>query len=436
MRAALAPGDLLAPLEVVVDDRDAGGRTRVVAQSRADRDGARHALREVADVVVVDLVHVRAESARGASVLEAVDVRERGRGAVDAREAGHERAHPDGLHAAARGAVGDEVLPVPLRQRLEKAEHLERAEHHAAEVVRRHRPLAVELLVVVRLAVHLAPVAVDVHLDAVHVVREPARAAFRGVVVAGELARRLHSVRGGRRLGDHEVAGGGQVALGRVELHAPQAEPGIRARDLRALDHLERQVVDDLALRRPVRVEVLRLRPRLELLDLHARAALEEHALLPSVILRDALPRLVHDVRLDLHESRAVERRADHERLRERRLRAPLLRLAVVRRAHPVDEVFAGRDLALHALQLEREDHLLARRVEALVAVRAPEDERVVPVHRAVRGQSDRANRDSECHSFHVTPRFLLRSRARTPGCACHTRRRRPRRGACGPRSR
>ena len=161
-------------------------------------------------------------------------------------------------------------------------------------------------------------------------------------------------------------------------LHGVDARLGVAAGQLDEL-RLDRHAVEARVLLRPECVEVGGLGMGHELLGLHARAAVEEHALvhaLEAVHRRLALGRvgiaaerllvalavLAHHERREAHEAGLVGLGAVDERLGGRRGFLALLDDAVVARALPLDEVRALGE-RFRALQRERERHRLARRV-------------------------------------------------------------------------
>ena len=138
----------------------------------------------------------------------------------------------------------------------------------------------------------------------------------------------------------------------------------------------QRNLGETLLAPRPELVEVVWLRHALQLLRLHASAAVEEHALVHALECVQRLlslgrrsvaaepllvdrARLVHDHRRQAYEARFVQARPYDKRLGKGRRHLPALHLAIVSGALPVDEILAFTE-RLHSLQPKRERHSLA----------------------------------------------------------------------------
>ena len=259
----------------------------------------------------------------------------------------------------------------------------------------------------------LLPVRVDVEDDLV--VARPAG----GVVAAGVAAVAVRFQAAGERralldgLRHREVARHGTQARA-GDLHRIEARLGVAARQLDAvgLDGHELQAV---GLLRPEGVKVLRLGVGDELVDLHARAAVEEDAAVAALELvlralalgRRRVARVLLAVDLSLavdelgahaHKAGAVEGGLDDDRLREVGGHPLAALLPVVAEAFPLDEPLPLGQL-LHAVQLERERHRLARRVVDRPLVRGAAQEAVVQFAREDGGNRQREHRtDSDLH--------------------------------------
>ena len=406
VRGALHVGDLLRALQVAVDERERGRRRDVVPEAgEGDVHGARDALRREDGVEVRHVRKPAGGTVRRAQALElglSGPVAAPGSVAVHARHAGHVRGRVVALPVALAATRDHELLPVPLRQRLDPLQVADRAQRAPLPVARllplvRLRAHAVaeaglgdvleELLHVLRSAAELVAVRVDEHRDAV--VRAAGRRELlvlgRPAVAGGD----RHAVRRRRRDGDREVARHG-LRTGAGDAHGVEAHLLVLAVHRLHLG-LQRHGVQLLHAGRPERVVVRRLRRHRDLVRTHPRAALEEHALLPAVVLGNAPPVLRDDVRLEADEARLRALRLQHEAvLRERQRGASLLHEAVIAAAFPVDEVRVRRQSLLHALEHERERHLLARFEEELPARRRAADQRIVPVDRLRQERGER----------------------------------------------
>ena len=297
------------------------------------------------------------------------------------------------LPVSLAAAADHKLLPVPFRQRLDPLQIADRPQRAPLPVARllprialwahpvsvpRLAHLRKEVFHVLRPAAKFIAVRVDEHRDAV--VRTSLR---RQLLVLGRttvVRRNRHPVLLRRLHGNREV---------------PRHRPRPRAGDTHGVEphllvlagngfqlRIHRHRIELLQARRPEGVVVRRLRRHRDLIRTHPRAALEEDALLPAMVLGNPLAILRDDVCLEAHETRFL-RLHDEAVFRQRQRQAPLLHKPVIAAPLPVDEVGIRRQRLLHALEREREHHLLARLEEDLPARRRPPDHRLIPVHRA-----------------------------------------------------
>ena len=234
-----------------------------------------------------------------------------------------------------------------------------------------------------------------------------------------EAAGELRALLGGGR--DCEVARHG-TETGARDLHRVDAGLRIAALHLHALG-LDRNELQTLGLRCPEGIEVLGLRMGLELVDLHAGAAIEEDAAVTTlefvlgalalrrrrvarVLLAVDLALAVDELGAHADKPRTVERRLDHDRLREigRHLLAELL--AVVAEALPVDEPLTFRQL-LDFVQLERERHLLARSVVDRALIRGTAQKAVIQL-------TSEGGRNRQCEHLNGIQIFSIRIHIQT----------------------
>ena len=314
---------------------------------------------------------------------------------VDPRHARHVRRRVVALPVALAAAAQHQLLAVPFGKRLDPLQVADRPKRAPLPVAR--------LLLLVRLRSHAVAVARlgDVLEELLHVFRTAPELVAVGVdqhrdaVVRAAPGVDGHPVRRRRLDGTREVAGHGPRA-GAGDAHRVEAHLLVGALHGRHL-RVHRHCVKFLHACGPKGVVVRRLVRHRDQLRLHAGAALEEHALLPTMVLGHALAVLRHHVRLDADKSRLVALRLQHKALRrERQRRAPALLQSVVAPALPVDEVGVRRQRLLHPLQLQREHHFLARLVEHLAARRGAHDQGIVPVQ-SMRGRPQQGKCRKTC---------------------------------------
>ena len=180
--------------------------------------------------------------------------------------------------------------------------------------------------------------------------------------------------------------------------------------------HVHRHRRKARALLRPERIEIRRLGNALQLLRLHARAAVEEQLQLRQIGPRElsgfprllkVAPLLVHDIRLQSHKSRLVELSLHHERLGERGWHLARLLNAIIAGARPRDEQLVGRH-RLGALNAERERHRLARLVfSGALLVGFAVQHRLVELARREHRRREREPRNRQHQSFHFMSPFI-----------------------------
>ena len=246
------------------------------------------------------------------------------------------------------------------------------------------------------------------------------RATVTAVAVSLESCRELAPV------GD--CLGNGKIARYRTKTCAVDAN-GIIAHVLVVVRHLyavalDRDQIQAGKLLFPEIVKILRFFVRSESIDIHPRAAVEEHVLLRAFepvhrrttfrgagvareLFHVTVSSLIDDVRLKPDETSLAETRLVHERLASERNPA-VFHSAKIVGTLPVEKIFAFRDCAVNPLRSDREHHFLSRLVGERILVRSALQPRIIQYPgREYRSGSQRERHHERFHVRHLHFVFL-----------------------------